>query len=429
MKIFLFIPFWLSFEYLHMHWDLTFPWLTLGNVFAKNVDWIQWYEYTGVFGGSLWVLLVNILVFQLVKRIYQAFGKKKITYKAIHLLLVLIVVPFVLELTLLSKDIVITLPQKHPQVNVVIVQPNIDPYNEKFSGDYMEQIEKMFQLAAEKVDSSTDLLVLPETAIQENIWENDLNQSESIQFIQKFLQRFPKLNIIIGANSAKRYESNETPSSTAHLSKFDNIYYDEYNTALQINNSDGIQVYHKSKLVPGVEMMPFPWLLSVLGDVAIKLGGTNTSYGIQDERTVFVSQDQRIKSAPVICYESIYGEYVNEYVKNGANLICIVTNDGWWGDTPGCRQHMNYARLRCIETRREIVRSANTGISCFIDEYGNVSQPTPWWETAVIKQNVRLKYNTTFYVEHGDYIARAAIYLFFLSVFYALYLRFFAQRR
>ena len=408
-----------------MHWDLTFPWLTLGNVFAKNVGWIQWYEYTGVFGGSLWVLMVNILWLQSIKY-FADLNEKKILLKKFGTAFFSSLFPICISYFISTATATATATASaSATATVVIVQPNIDPYTEKFSGDYMEQVEKMFALASEKVDSTTDYLIFPETALQENIWENNMEPSTSLQFIQKYIKQFPKLKVVIGANSGRIYMANEQPSATAHLSKLDNMYYDDYNTALQLDSSEKIQIYHKSKLVPGVEMMPFPWLLNWLGDVAIKLGGTNCSYGIQDERSVFISSDSSIKIAPVICYESIYGEYVSEYIKKGAQFICIITNDGWWGDTPGCRQHLNYARLRCIETRREIVRCANTGISCFIDERGNVFQSTEWWKSAVIKQNVKLKNNTTFYVEHGDYIALIAVFLFAITILYGLFLRFF----
>ena len=99
---------------------------------------------------------------------------------------------------------------------------------------------------------------------------------------------------------------------------------------------------------------------------------------------------------------------MSRYVKRGANIICIITNDGWWGNTQGHKQHMNYARLRAIETRTWIARSANTGISCFIDPRGRVMNPLPWDKTGAIKMNVPFSENKTFYVLYGDLISKAA---------------------
>ena len=124
--------------------------------------------------------------------------------------------------------------------------------------------------------------------------------------------------------------------------------------------------------------MPFPAIFGLLDDFAIDLGGTAGSLGMQAHPSVFRSG--KITAAPVVCYESVYGDYVREYINQGANIICIMTNDGWWEDTPGYRQHCQYARLRAIEERRSIARSANTGISCFIDQRGEIHQATKSFE-------------------------------------------------
>jgi apolipoprotein N-acyltransferase len=142
---------------------------------------------------------------------------------------------------------------------------------------------------------------------------------------------------------------------------------------------------------------------------------------VQDERTVFFSPDHKVGIAPVICYESIYGEYVSEYVRNGANFIFILTNDGWWGQTPGYRQHLLYGRLRAIETRKAIARAANTGTSCFVNIRGDIQQPTEWWQPAMIKQTIASQNGETFYTRHGDYIARGMLGLTLLTILYAIW--------
>ena len=111
---------------------------------------------------------------------------------------------------------------------------------------------------------------------------------------------------------------------------------------------------------------------------------------------------------------------MTKYIDNGANIICIITNDGWWQDTPGYKQHMSYARLRAIETRKWIARSANTGISCFIDPYGTAINPQPWNQTAAIKLNVPVSDTKTFYVKFGDLISKGAVIasvLFIILIF------------
>lgn len=414
----LFISFWIAFEFLHHRWEVSWPWLTLGNAFAGVPSLIQWYEYTGVFGGSLWVLLSNVLIFYFVTGYRAASQRQKV--KAVLLITALLLVP-----VLISSLILSALSNTRGGVSVVVVQPDIDPYNEKFTGSYEEQVSKMLALAEQKVTDQTDYLVFPETALTEgSIWEDEFSRSTSIQVLQQFLKKYPRLKIVTGASTGKIYHRGEILSETARKFTQEDGYYDAYNTALQLDNTGLIQVYHKSKLVPGVESLPFPFIFRHFEGLAIDLGGTTGGLGVQKDRAVFRSPDSTMRVAPVICYESIYGEYVGEYVRNGANFIMIITNDGWWGDTPGYKQHLKFGALRAIETRRWIARSANTGISCFIEPSGKIDQATQWWTPAVISQRIALSNEETFYTKYGDYIGRAAMCIALAALIYSLAIRF-----
>ncbi|MGZ4158624.1 MAG: apolipoprotein N-acyltransferase, partial [Bacteroidia bacterium] len=269
-----------------------------------------------------------------------------------------------------------------------------------------------------------DYVVFPETALVEESWEDGLEQTSSIKALRQYLKQFPKLKIIIGASTNKSYKTWEKLSSTAR--KFGNGegYYDSYNTGLQLDHTNRIQIYHKSKLVPGVEQMPLQFIFKYFDKLAIAMGGTTGSLGTQKERTVFVSPDSLIKVAPVICYESIYGEFVTRYIKKGAQFISIITNDGWWGDTPGYRQHLKYGALRAIENRRWIVRSANTGTSCFISPLGEVQQATKWWQPVSVSGTIELNNELTFYTRFGDYIGRIAMYTAFSLIICSWLIRF-----
>lgn len=412
----LLIPLWLAWEYGHTLWDLSWTWLTLGNAFAFSHNWVQWYEYTGVAGGSLWVLVVNL-------SLYTAWTQNRSKPAAYAPALLAILLPVVLSYTILhyaSADAAGGKPR-----HIVIVQPNIDPYNEKFYVEPDIQLRSVLKQVQGSIDSATDYLVLPETFITENLWENEIDSAFSIKFLRETLtRRFPRLNIITGASTLKLYQPGETPSATARRLSDDSRFYDAFNTAIQIDSTPHIQLYHKSKLVPGVERMPFPALLKPLESLAINMGGTMGSLGTQDTRTVFFNKDHSVGVAPVICYESVYGDYITGYVRNGANLIFIITNDGWWEDTPGYIQHLNYARLRAIETRCPIARSANTGVSCFIDRTGNILQPTRWWEPAIIKGELAPNTTRTFYARFGDLLSGAAVVMALLTVAFGQFLRF-----
>jgi apolipoprotein N-acyltransferase len=185
-----------------------------------------------------------------------------------------------------------------------------------------------------------------------------------------------------------------------------NGYYENYNGAIFLDSSKAHQFHIKSKLVLGTEKVPFLESFPLMKKLSIDLGGSSGGYGSQKHPTVFKSGNDSSRIAPIICYESIYGEYVTEYTQQGANIFAIITNDGWWENTPGHRQHFAYARLRAIENRRAIVRSANTGISAIINQKGEVLEQTEWWEPAVIASKVQLNSTITFYVRYGDYIGR-----------------------
>ncbi len=394
---------WLAWEYIYIHGEISWVWLILGNGFAQNASIIQWYEYTGALGGSFWVLIINIILYNIIKHVL----KYKTLYGQILnsiILLLIIILPVIYSLYIYN-----TYKEKENQINVGIIQPNIDPYGEKFGGmSNYQQLSLILNLADSIIDDNTDFIVGPETAVNDNIWENDIYTSRSIVRIDSFVKAHPKTQFVIGATTRYMYE-NGNPSVTSRKYN-DNLRYDLYNTALQVSN-DTIDIYHKSMLVIGVEMFPYPEYLSFLTDMAIELGGTSGSYGTQPERVSFANKNNKAKIAPVICYESIYGEFVTGYVKKGANVIFVITNDGWWGDSPGYKQHLSFSKLRAIETRRSIVRSANTGVSCFINQRGDILKPTKYWVKDAIKGTVNLNDEQTFYVKNGDFIGRIASFV------------------
>ncbi|MBC7417650.1 MAG: apolipoprotein N-acyltransferase, partial [Pedobacter sp.] len=221
-------------------------------------------------------------------------------------------------------------------------------------------------------------------------------------------------NLITGIETVKFYQTKKTVS--AKHDDQGNRYYDNFNTAMQVENSENVQFYHKSKLVPGAEKMPFPIVFSFLDGVFSQLGGSVSGWGWQEEPSVLYAQSG-IGAAPVICYESLWGDWIGQQVKQGAQFIAIITNDGWWGNTSGKDQHALYAKLRAIETHRDIAQSANTGISCFINQRGDITQRTKWWTRTAIKSDIHLNDEITFYVKNGDLIAK---FFSILSILLAL---------
>ena len=421
---FILVFYWITFEYFHHNWDGTWPWLSLGNGLAGYIKWIQWYEYTGIFGGTFWILSVNILLYKALKGMFSGcFTNRKILFNGLGGVL-LFIIPLIISLIIFNRY-----EEKYNPVDVIVVQPNIDPYTEQYTLPVLTIIEKNLDLASEKLDSNVTFIVSPESAIPGKIWEHQLDYSFGLNRVRAFNRNYPGLQIVIGASTAREYEEDEEPSATARKFSDTNIYYDAYNTAFCIDASGDLQIYHKSKLTPAVEKMPFPELFKPLERFAIDLGGHVGSLGVDKERKVFTREQDHLKTAPVICYETVFGEYMAGYIRNGAHLIFVITNDGWWGNTPGHRQHFTFSQMRAIESRRSVARSANTGISAFINQRGEAFQMTQYWVPAVIRQEINANDKITFYVRYGDYIARVCGYVSALLILITISRNFINRKR
>ncbi|WP_026209841.1 apolipoprotein N-acyltransferase [Cytophaga aurantiaca] len=402
-----FISFYLLFEYWHINWQLAWPWLTLGNAFAKNILFVQWYEYTGVFGGSLWILLCNTLIYVCLK---HSFKISTLIYTALTIALPIVV----------SVFIYYSYNETGTEIEVVVVQPNLDPYNEKFRSSpravpYEIQFDRMLTLSEKVRTPQTRFILWPETALPGDVNEAKVFQHQFIPYLFYYSKK-NNVSILTGIDSHRFVD--EAHKTVTSRKTFDGLsYYDSFNAALLINPDSSMSIYHKSRMVPGVESLPYP---EIFGFVSSSLGGIVQSIG-KDSIARALKNGSGIAVAPVICYESIFGEYVSGYVTNGANFIGIITNDGWWGNTQGYKQHFQYARLRAIEQRKSVARAANTGTSGFIDQRGNVLQENKYWVQDALVQKIKINSIQTFYAKHGDYIGFFALILSPLLFIYSFF--------
>jgi len=408
---------WIGYEYLHQTWDLKFPWMTLGNGFAVSHSWVQWYEYTGVYGGTVWIWASNIFIFLIYIGLREA-KPAALRLKQIAIWVAIIILPLSFSLYRYY-----TYVENADPANIVAVQPNIDPYAKISSIPAMEQVNSLIGLSDSIGQANTEYFIWPETAIYDEsaINEDKIRHNAYYLRVQNFLNKYKNGNVLTGIESTKLYNSDLTPSAT-HIPGSDQ-YYDVFNAAMNVENSSTVQFYHKSKLVPGVEALPFSGLTGFLKPVFEHLGGAVGSYGSQKEPTVFYSQSG-MGAAPIICFDSIFGEWVAKSVGKGAQFVAIITNDGWWENTSGKDQHLDYAKLRAIETRRWVCRSANTGISAFINQRGDIVQQSKWWVKTALKQNINLNSDITFYVRFGDYIPMFGSLITVLCILFLLFKRF-----
>ncbi|MDH7446906.1 apolipoprotein N-acyltransferase [Aquimarina sp. 2201CG14-23] len=395
---------WMSFEYLHLQWEFSWPWLNLGNGFANYTSWIQWYEYTGTFGGTLWIWIVNIGVFKSIL-LFIEHKDKTILYRSAIRNGLVILVPVILSFIILK-----TYEENGKDLEVLILQPNINPYTEKYNTSDDRVGELLSSLTASKITEQTDFIIAPETVFADNNRLKRFKNSIAKNTARKILYNYPQANFLSGISLIDVFKDPSRIHDQTNKHK-SGVFYDDYNSAFLVRSDGSDELYHKSKLVVGVENFPYQRVFKpIVGDAMIDLGGTVAKKTTQQDREVFFTKEG-IGAAPIICYESVYGEFVTGYVRNKADFLAIITNDAWWGNTQGHKQHLAYAKLRAIETRRSIARSANTGISAIINQTGNIVSSMGYNEQGVLKGTLKPNDKITFYVKAGDYLARVSIFL------------------
>ena len=416
------IFFWIGFEFIHFQWELSWPWISMGNTFAIVPEIVQWYSYTGVLGGTLWIVLVNMLVFKWISNMLFTKESFKVQTPLFYLTLVLILFPSLLSWWSYSeyKEV------KNP-LEVVVTQPNIDPYNGKFTTDpetQKKQIDDFLIPAQQLITDSTAIVLAPETAIAHNFDEEKYLVTPSYNYVKRAVDQWNGPSLLTGASTYRLFDHK---NSAASRPINNSTYIEYYNTAMLVSTNRPPEYVHKSKLVPGVEKIPFAAWFPFLEELSIENGGTSGTLGIEGEPRVMHSNG--ITFAPTICYESIYGGWVATQSRKGAEVIFVITNDGWWGNSAGHKQHASFARLRAIESRKYVVRSANTGISCVINQRGEVVKATDYWVKDAFLSTINLNKELTFYSQYGDVIGRSFSFVFFLLALFTLvkYLRRFGK--
>ena len=424
---------WIAWERFYFDAEISWPWLVLGNSFARTTWAVQWYEITGTLGGSLWIWACNLSIFGMLVsasdgRIWGWNNKAKIA--SLIGIVTLFAAPVITSGIIGSRyqDCM----EAENQLEVLIVQPNIDPYN-KFeamtqtqqNGILLSMAEKALKHRRNDSTASPLLVVAPETFTSDIIC-GEYERSRTWKGFTNFLKDYPNVNLLFGASSYDYFESAERPSHTARQLN-DGRWVESHNSALMTDGTSRTEIFHKSKLVVAVEHTPYPAIFCRIDDM---LGGVMGRCVGQDEISLLHVRSIDGTEIPIgsaVCYESVYGEYYTDYVRKGARAMAIITNDAWWGNTPGYRQHLSYASLRAIETRRAIARCANTGISAIILPSGKITQPTPWWEPAVIEGQIPLRDDITFFVSHGDITGRICTFIFLLLLL-SLGVRFITKR-
>lgn len=389
--------------------EISWPWLVLGNAFARSTRLVQWYEYTGPLGGSLWVWLSNLGIFALMCALsdgsFAGWNRKARVASLAGTALILLAPP------MLSASIYRNYAEDSScgTLDVAICQPDFDPYEKFESMSRQEQDDVLLSLAGDVLadwkDSSTVLVLGPET-FTEGVCMNNIKAARTWKTFDGFLAGRPGVNLLYGASTYEVFNRRSAPSLMAR--EYGNAWIESHNSAIIQDWTGRTGVFHKSKLVVGTESTPYPRLFVPLDNM---LGGVMGRCVGQDRISLLdVSSVDGVTTVPVgcaVCYESVYGNYCTGYVREGAQALTVITNDAWWGDTPGYRQHLSYSCLRAIELRRDVARCANTGISAFIDQRGEIVSESDWWKRETMTGSVSLSDRKTFFVRNGDITGRA----------------------
>ena len=408
---------WIAWERFNLtHAQLSWPWLILGNAFGRSVSLVQWYEITGALGGSLWVWLSNIAVFSLLVSLSDGRWWRWNTKARVAAIASTVLVT--LGPAIASEIRFATYEERSDAgtLDVVLAQSNFDPWHKLHYTPQSEQNAQVIGLFEKHLHSRENsdsllLMLIPES-FSSDIWLNDPEAAPTWRSFSALVASQANANLIFGASTHEAFRRASAPSPLARQMK-DGTWYQSYNTAFITDGAAYTDHRNKCKLVVGAESTPYPKIFAPIDDM---LGGLMGRCVPDRQARCFEirgrgEDDRRLRTGVAICYESIYPELCKQYVDDGAQMLSVITNDGWWGDTPGYRQHFSYSRLRAIELRRDVARCANTGISGFINQRGDVVSQSGWWVPDVLESKVNLSSEKTFFATYGDIVGRVCTFV------------------
>jgi apolipoprotein N-acyltransferase len=428
---------WTGFEYWHNLTEFAFPWIEIGNTEVYNLNRIQYAEYSGVHGVTFIACIISVLIYLLVSKTYKREWKLTSSHAIVStiVLILLIIIPNIVSGIILrshSNNLYFSNSDSSKNINTVIVQPNIDPFKKWATENKDVIVTKYINGLNAGLKYNPDLFVLHETATPFNFLE-DYNQNYSSRFFD-----FVNLNkkyVIMGIPHVAYFPDSLSAPEGVRIMSYSRKRYKHYNSAILLEpnkTKDEYQIHMKVKLVPFSENAPYNKQLPFMGKI-IRWGVGISAWDMGDSLVVFNLNNNLLKKnsrfSTLICFESVFSDYVREAAKNGAEFLVIITNDGWFGNSSGPVQHERFAVLRAIENRKWIIRAAQTGISCFIDPLGNIYDEIPINSEGIISKNIIANNEVTFYSYHGDIIGIAGYYSCYLTLIAGIILHYVKRRK
>ncbi len=381
---------WVSLEYLRGFLFSGFPWELLGYSQYRILPLIQVAEFTGVYGVSFLIMLINILVYRSLVSISK--GERKSAGREI-----LAVGLIISSLWLYGQGRIASLKEMStplPDYKISLIQGNI-PQDLKWERHFQEETLKIYtELTKEAQKEKPDLIIWPETATP--------------FFFQK---NFPFQSRIL--ELAAQIERPLLFGSPAFGRQGNKVNY--FNSAFLISpHKEILGRYDKIHLVPFGEYAPLAGLLGFTRDIIGAIGDFTPGPGVTTLALPWA------KFGVLICYEIIFPNLTRQFAVQGAQFFVNLTNDAWFGRTSAPYQHLSMATLRAVENRRPIARAANTGISAFIAADGQIEQSSNLFTREILSANIKINHEFTFYTQYGDiftYICLAACGLYLISIY------------
>lgn len=448
---------WTAFEWLHSLGEASYPWQALGYTQFFYTPLVQIADVTGVWGLSFVVVLFNSLAAWLVFTVMaqSASGETPLAVritKALYLCRVQLVVGIGLMLALLGYGMLRVRDFSHDKLSqrpaftrVGIIQPNINPWG-KWQGSPQEQVllhlhladslRMMTQKTAQKSTTDTasnlDFVLWSETAIPYRIL---LPQNSTFLDMLRQWTDSTKTAIVSGLPSDRLYTRREDAPPTASVipRMFDTIYAESFNSAMVLvpgsNTTHNdvltpypptLPIHRKMKLTPLAERVPYAETFAfAVKALTWGVGISGWGLGREQKPLPLVREKDTVQIGMVICIESIYPAFVAEYARKGANILAVITNDGWFNHTPGPEQHYVIAAMRAVENKRYVVRCGNTGISGVLTPLGLSLTRTTIDTQAVLAETVPLLDEQTLYARFGDWLPQTSFLLVLVVIVWA----------
>ena len=383
---------------------LGFPYINLGQILGSYPILIHWYEITGAIGGSIWILLVNMIIAGILFQVIHSISTKRHSIKLLKYGSAIILLPIILSIFILKTKNKAEISDikafvAHTDANVVDYKYEVEP---------LLLLEDYISLTEPYLDStSKGLVIWPENALTNKIDYFKTDTSSGVIAIKERLCNKYSCSVITGSlveETVPEPGPKEYAPGVIYNEARD-VFFRRYNTALHIRSNEKTEIKIKKRLVPFSEKKPKKKIYAPLVHLFPNMAGLNFS-SKDDEQIAFYDFRGKLVSNPIICYSSAFAPYVaNETLKSKANYLTVISNEGWMKKENAYKQFTRFCRCRAIENRRFLMKSSNQGQSAIINQDGKILKEAIGKNPVILTANLELNSHLTFYSKHSNLIS------------------------